>query len=137
MNPEEGELRPQLLDRFGLCVEVKGLTDPEQRADVVERQLQEEATPHFRYFVEHLSAAEQQGYGTDFPWAMGMGAANDEALMAVMGRAIATEARALGVNWLFNPVIDLNYNFDNPITNIRSLGDNPTQVSRLATVCHS
>ena len=35
MNPEEGELRPQLLDRFGLCVEVKGLIDKEDRAEVV------------------------------------------------------------------------------------------------------
>ena len=125
--------QPKVIERLW---EAKRGSEP-PLSDVVERQLQEEATPHFRYFVEHLSAAEQQGYGTDFPWAMGMGAANDEALMAVMGRAIATEARALGVNWLFNPVIDLNYNFDNPITNIRSLGDNPTQVSRLATVCHS
>lgn len=81
--------------------------------------------------MEH-GAAEQQGYGTDFPWAMGMGAANDEELMAIMGQAIATEARYLGVNWLFNPVVDLNYNFDNPITNIRAIGDNPEQVSRLA-----
>lgn len=31
MNPEEGDLRPQLLDRFGFCVEVTGETDPEQR----------------------------------------------------------------------------------------------------------
>ncbi len=31
MNPEEGDLRPQLLDRFGFCVEVAGETDPEQR----------------------------------------------------------------------------------------------------------
>lgn len=82
--------------------------------------------------MEH-GAAEIRGYGTDFPWAMGMGAANDEALMAVMGQAIATEARYLGINWLFNPVVDLNYNFDNPITNIRAMGDNPEQVSRLAT----
>lgn len=35
MNPEEGELRPQLLDRFGLCVQVKGLTDKGDRAEVV------------------------------------------------------------------------------------------------------
>ena len=31
MNPEEGELRPQLLDRFGLCVEVRGMAEPEAR----------------------------------------------------------------------------------------------------------
>ena len=36
MNPQEGELRPQLLDRFGLCVDVTGLTDINQRADVAE-----------------------------------------------------------------------------------------------------
>ncbi len=39
MNPEEGELRPQLLDRFGLCVEVKGLEDPTLREEVVRRRL--------------------------------------------------------------------------------------------------
>jgi Mg-chelatase subunit ChlI len=39
MNPEEGELRPQLLDRFGLCVEVKGLEDPGLRQEVVRRRL--------------------------------------------------------------------------------------------------
>jgi len=38
MNPEEGELRPQLLDRFGLCVQVKGLIDKEDRAEVVTRR---------------------------------------------------------------------------------------------------
>ncbi|MFF8385245.1 putative cobaltochelatase [Streptomyces kanasensis] len=39
MNPEEGELRPQLLDRFGLTVEVAASRDPEQRVEVVRRRL--------------------------------------------------------------------------------------------------
>ncbi|MEU8403538.1 VWA domain-containing protein [Nonomuraea sp. NPDC048892] len=39
MNPEEGELRPQLLDRFGLTVEVRASRDPEERAEVVRRRL--------------------------------------------------------------------------------------------------
>jgi len=38
MNPEEGELRPQLLDRFGLCVQVEGIADLEQRLEVVRRR---------------------------------------------------------------------------------------------------
>jgi len=38
MNPEEGELRPQLLDRFGLCVHVGGITDPQDRVTVMERR---------------------------------------------------------------------------------------------------
>ncbi len=45
MNPEEGELRPQLLDRFGLCVEVSGLKDFEDRMAVVERRLAYEDDP--------------------------------------------------------------------------------------------
>jgi len=45
MNPEEGELRPQLLDRFGLCVEVEALADVEERAEVVRRRLRYEEDP--------------------------------------------------------------------------------------------
>ncbi|GAA3523618.1 putative cobaltochelatase [Aeromicrobium panaciterrae] len=45
MNPEEGELRPQLLDRFGLTVEVAAPRDPEARVEVVRRRLAYEADP--------------------------------------------------------------------------------------------
>ena len=45
MNPEEGELRPQLLDRFGLTVEVRATRDPSERAEVVRRRLAYEADP--------------------------------------------------------------------------------------------
>ena len=38
MNPEEGELRPQLLDRFGLCVEMNALTSREERLEVIIRR---------------------------------------------------------------------------------------------------
>jgi magnesium chelatase subunit D len=45
MNPEEGELRPQLLDRFGVTVEVTGNPDPADRVEVVRRRLRYEANP--------------------------------------------------------------------------------------------
>jgi Mg-chelatase subunit ChlI len=45
MNPEEGDLRPQLLDRFGLCAEIASLDDVEARGRVVHRQLAFEADP--------------------------------------------------------------------------------------------
>ena len=45
MNPEEGELRPQLLDRFGLTVEVTATREPAERAEVVRRRLAYEANP--------------------------------------------------------------------------------------------
>ncbi len=49
MNPEEGDLRPQLLDRFALVVQVEGLTDPHQRAQVMARHLAFEQDPEGFY----------------------------------------------------------------------------------------
>jgi magnesium chelatase subunit D len=45
MNPEEGELRPQLLDRFGLTVEAAAPRDPASRAEVVRRRIAFDADP--------------------------------------------------------------------------------------------
>ena len=45
MNPEEGEIRPQLQDRFGLCAELKTLEDPDTRADIIDRCLDFERDP--------------------------------------------------------------------------------------------
>ncbi|SHN27125.1 putative cobaltochelatase [Cryptosporangium aurantiacum] len=60
MNPEEGELRPQLLDRFGLTVEVTASRNPAERADVVRRRLAYEADPEgfaARWAAEDASLA--------------------------------------------------------------------------------
>jgi magnesium chelatase subunit D len=45
MNPEEGELRPQLLDRFGVTVQVRGNAEPAERVEVIRRRLAYEADP--------------------------------------------------------------------------------------------
>lgn len=45
MNPEEGEVRPQLLDRFGLSVEVKGISDIKKRIDIVKLRGEFESNP--------------------------------------------------------------------------------------------
>ncbi|MBW7457616.1 ATP-binding protein [Paenibacillus sepulcri] len=55
MNPEEGDLRPQLLDRFALSVEVSGERDARQRVEVIKRRLSYEKDPE----------AFCQSYGTD------------------------------------------------------------------------
>ena len=49
MNPEEGELRPQLLDRFGVTVEVMGNPDPTDRVEVIRRRLRYETDPEEFY----------------------------------------------------------------------------------------
>jgi len=61
MNPEEGDLRPQLLDRFALAVEVAGLRAPAERAEVVRRRIAFEADPGgFAAAWEAAEAAERQ-----------------------------------------------------------------------------
>lgn len=45
MNPEEGDLRPQLLDRFGLAVEVDGVMPSDERREVVRRRMDYESDP--------------------------------------------------------------------------------------------
>src|SRR5262245_49618101 len=61
MNPEEGELRPQLLDRFGLAVDVTDLADAEVRAEAVRRRLAYEADPEaFRAAWQAAEAAEAE-----------------------------------------------------------------------------
>jgi magnesium chelatase subunit D len=56
MNPEEGDLRPQLLDRFALAVEVENLRSPADRAEVVRRRIAFEADP--RAFAAAWADAE-------------------------------------------------------------------------------
>ncbi len=58
MNPEEGDLRPQLLDRFGLAVDVRNPTDPAARAEVVRRRQAFDADP--AAFVATFSGAEDE-----------------------------------------------------------------------------
>ncbi|MGW2299682.1 putative cobaltochelatase [Streptomyces sp. NPDC001809] len=58
MNPEEGELRPQLLDRFGLTVEVAASRDPQQRVEVVRRRLAFEDDP--AAFADRWAADEAE-----------------------------------------------------------------------------
>ena len=66
---------------------------------------------------------------TKFPHLMAFGAAGDPELTRRLGQATARESRALGFQWIFAPVADVNSNPDNPIINIRSFGEDPRAVS--------
>ena len=58
MNPEEGDLRPQLLDRFGLCVEMKGEKNLFVRTEIVSRRLEFDADPEG--FTERYAEVTQK-----------------------------------------------------------------------------
>lgn len=66
MNPEEGELRPQLLDRFGLCVEVRAEPDMEQRLLLMRRREEYDADPagfSLRFQADNDKIAQQVAGG--------------------------------------------------------------------------
>jgi beta-N-acetylhexosaminidase len=69
---------------------------------------------------------------TRLPRAMAMGATGDPQNAFQAGRIAAEEARALGIQVNFYPVVDVNNNPRNPIINIRSFGGDPELVSRMA-----
>ena len=79
-----------------------------------------------------LGAGQQIRGSTIFPNLMALGAADSEELAYEMGKVTAVEARALGIHQTYSPVVDINNNPFNPIINIRSFGEDPAIVSRLA-----
>lgn len=56
------------------------------------------------------------------PWAMALGAITDKTVVSEMAAQIAADAKRMGVNWVFAPVVDVNTNPSNPIIGNRSFG---------------
>jgi len=64
-----------------------------------------------------------------FPWAMTLGAIQDNYLIYKMGKEIANQCKLIGLHMNFAPVVDVNNNPNNPVINRRSFGENPDLVS--------
>jgi magnesium chelatase subunit D len=95
MNPEEGSLRPQLLDRFALSVEVEATFDPRERRAIVERRLQYDANP--AGFVDEWRN-EQELQATrlaDARVAVGVVSISPEILDLISERVVQQQVRSL------------------------------------------
>jgi beta-N-acetylhexosaminidase len=71
----------------------------------------------------------------DTPWwppNMAVAATGDVKYARLQGEVTAREARAVGINWLFAPVVDVNNNPQNPVINVRSYGEDPREVAAFA-----
>lgn len=68
--------------------------------------------------------------GTLFGWPMLSAASNDASIIEKFGKTCAVEGRRAGINWTFSPVSDLDLNYLNPITNVRTFGSDPEKVIR-------
>jgi beta-N-acetylhexosaminidase len=68
----------------------------------------------------------------NFPWNMAVAATGNPEYARRQGEITAREARALGVQQIFAPVVDVNNNAANPVINVRSYGEDPADVARFA-----
>ena len=68
----------------------------------------------------------------NFPWNMAVGATGNPEFARRQGEITAREARALGVQQIFAPVVDINNNPANPVINVRSYGEDANEVARFA-----
>lgn len=80
-------------------------------------------------FTHYLMDA---GGATVFPNAMAIAATGRDSDAYDVGKAIATEAKAIGILMNFAPVVDVNNNPSNPVINTRSFGEDPQRVARLS-----
>ena len=69
--------------------------------------------------------------GTLFGWPMLTAATDDPAMAEKFGKVCGTEGASVGINWTFSPVCDLDINYRNPITNVRTFGSDPERVKAM------
>jgi len=69
----------------------------------------------------------------NFPWNMAVGATGNPDYARRQGEVTAREARAMGVQQVYAPVVDVNNNAANPVINVRSYGEDPADVARFAS----
>lgn len=70
--------------------------------------------------------------GTPYGKQMACAAAGDKEYAYRLGRVACEEAAAIGINWAFAPVVDVDMNYHNPITNVRTYGNDPETVYQYA-----
>lgn len=73
--------------------------------------------------------------GTYFGKQMQVAATDNDEMAYRLGLVGGREGRAAGCNWAFAPIVDIDMNFRNPITNVRTYGSNPERVLRMARQC--
>lgn len=69
--------------------------------------------------------------GTTIGSVMQVAATDDDEMAYKLGVVCGREGAAVGCNWAFAPIIDIDYNFRNPITNTRTFGSDPERVRRM------
>lgn len=101
--------------------------------EIQERVIKKNQIPAFISIDQEGGMVTRIYEGATFlPGNMALAAAGDEKAALRMGEISGEELRSLGININIAPVVDVNNNPDNPVIGVRSYGDNPVRVARLA-----
>lgn len=138
-SPEIVQLREEMtkyhVGGFGVTVEVEDgqlmKSEPLEAAELT-NDLQTESKYPLIFAADFERGLSMRLNGaTAFPAAMAFGAAGDPNLAREFGKVTALESRAIGVQWNWFPVADVNSNPANPIIDTRSFGEDPALVSKM------
>jgi beta-N-acetylhexosaminidase len=138
-SPEYLELRDEMtkyhVGGFGVTDVVEGpqliMSEPLEAAALTNR-LQKDSKYPLLIAADFERGLSMRLVGaTAFPAAMAFGAAGDKSLARQFGRISAIESRAIGVQWNWFPIADVNSNPANPIIDTRSFGEDPKLVSEM------
>lgn len=129
------EMRTYHLGGFGITIAAEGgqLTKSEPlEAAYLTNELQKESKYPLVFAADFERGLSMRLMGaTDFPAAMAFGATGDAELAKEFGRISAEESRAIGIEWNWFPIADVNSNPANPIINTRSFGADPKLVGAM------
>lgn len=138
-SPDYLELRNEMakyhVGGFGVTVPTEGAlllkSEPLEAAALTNR-LQKDSKYPLLFAADFERGLSMRLNGaTAFPAAMAFGAAGDPNLAREFGRISAQESRAIGIQWNWFPVADVNSNPANPIIDTRSFGEDPALVSKM------
>jgi len=138
-SPEYTELRDEMrkyhVGGFGVTDVVEGsqlvMSEPLEAAALTNR-LQKDSKYPLLIAADFERGLSMRLVGaTAFPAAMAFGAAGDKNLVREFGRISAHESRAIGVEWNWFPIADVNSNPANPIIDTRSFGEDPALVGEM------
>lgn len=129
------EMRTYHLGGFGVTIAGEGgmlvKSQPLEAAQLTNELQKDSKYPLFFAADFERGLSMRLSGATDFPAAMAFGAAGDKELAREFGRISARESRAIGIQWNWFPVADVNSNPANPIINTRSFGADPVTVGEL------
>ena len=129
------EMRKYHVGGFGVTVATDGggvIKNQPLEAAMLTNSLQKDSKYPLLFAADfERGLAMRLNGATPFPAAMAFGAAGDPELARQFGKISAEETRAIGIQWNWFPVADVNSNPANPIINTRSFGEDPALVSKM------